>query len=506
MCTKAAALVVGLLLVQPLTVRAQAAADPGLEFSPDYVARLAADMARKPFLSPSEGVPPPWDTLGYDQYRDIRFRRERAIWHGEGRNFELQLLPAGWLFKYPIAVHIVDRGRARPIGADNAMFEFGRLAGQPSAGVMPFSGVRLNGPLNRPAVFDEIVVFQGASYFRALSRGQAYGISARGLAIDTGEQSGEEFPFFRTFWVETPVKNARALVMHALLDSPSTTGAYTFRIAGGAPTAIDVEVQLFPRRDGMRVGVAPLTSMFLFSPIDKSRISDFRRAVHDSDGLAIASASGERVWRPLTNPRRLQVSEFLVHDLAGFGLAQRQRRPADYEDLEAAYERRPSGWIEPRGAWGSGSVHLVEIPSEEEIHDNIVAYWRPREPYQKAQTYRFAYRIVWPDHVPSAPDKAIVRDTFSGLANGPDRKSGAVRYAVDFAGPALAGLKDLPEAALSASAGRVDAPVVQRNPSTRGVRVDFLLRPENADLVELRLELKSADKTISEVWLSRWTK
>jgi len=487
---------------------AQGRADTrGTAFTASYVDGLAAGMAGKPFTPPSANLPEQWAHLGYDQYRDVRFRAERAVWRAQGRNFELHLLPSGWLFKQPVDIHIVEGGRIQPIQPDNALFEFGSLAGPPPQDkTMTFSGLRVNGPINRANVFDEIAVFQGASYFRAVSRGQVYGLSARGLAIDTGEQKGEEFPFFRSFWIETPPKGARHIVVHALLDSQSTTGAYTFRIAGGAPTTMDVDVRLYPRNDGMRVGLAPLTSMFLFSGIDRSRISDFRRAVHDSEGLAIANAAGELIWRPLANPKRLQISEFMVQNLVGFGLIQRSRTLTDFGDLEANYERRPSAWIEPRGLWGDGSVHLVEIPSEEEIHDNIVAYWRPREPYRKSETYKFSYRVVWSDAVPLRSQKAIVRATSSGLANGPPRKTGAVRYAVDFSGPVLATMRELPEAALSATAGKLDAPVVQRNPATGGVRVDFMLRPESAELVELRLELKGGGKTISETWLSRWAK
>jgi glucans biosynthesis protein len=498
---------VALLAAAPFRVAAEPQKDSGLLFSAGDVDKLAAEMAHKPFAAPESGLPEQWAKLDYDQYRDIRFQRDRAIWRAENRNFELHLLPSGWLFKQPVTINIIEGGRARPVQPDNALFEFGRLAGTPPEGkAMPFSGFRVNGPINQPGVFDEIAVFQGASYFRAVSRGQVYGASVRGLAIDTGQPSGEEFPFFRTFWIETPAKGARQLVVHALLDSPSATGAYTFRIAGGTPTAIDVDVRLYLRRDGTQVGVAPLTSMFLFSGMDRARISDFRQGVHDSDGLVIANAIGERIWRPLGNPKRLQISQFMVRDVTGFGLSQRRRSFADYQDLEAIYERRPSVWVVPRGSWGDGSVYLIEIPSEEEIHDNIVAYWRPLEPYRKAETYTFGYRLLWPNEIPRSGDKAIVTNTLSGLAAGPERKQGAVRYAVDFSGPALSRMRQLPEAALSATAGELVAPVVERNPHTQGVRVGFLLRPGNAELIELRLELKSEGKAISEVWLSRWTK
>ena len=498
--------VVSLLLAWLVLGPANAAWAQAPLFTASYVDQLAAEMAAKPFTARPADLPDQWANLGYDQYRDVRFRPERAIWRGQGRNFEVHLLPSGWLFKQPVDIFVVDGGRFQPVHPDNSLFEFGPLAGAPPPGkTMTFSGLRVNGPINRAKTFDEIAVFQGASYFRAVSREQVYVLSARGLAIDTGEQKGEEFPFFRSFWIETPSKGVRHVVVHALLDSVSTTGAYTFRISGGAPTTMDVDVRLYPRKDGMRVGVAPLTSMFLFSNIDRSRISDFRRAVHDSDGLAIANAGGERIWRPLANPKRLEISEFLVEDLAGFGLVQRSRTLAEFGDLEANYERRPSAWVEPIGSWGKGSVHLVEIPSEEEIHDNIVAYWRPVDPYRKSATYKFSYRLVWSDDIPLRSEKAVVRATSSGLANGPPRKTGAIRYAVDFSGAVLAKKRELPEAAVSVSAGKVDAPVVQHNSATGGVRVDFM-RPEGAELVELRLELKSDGKIISETWLSRWTK
>ena len=281
------------VVLVPLAAQGQEQA-PAIAFSAAHVEQLAAELAKAPFAPPSTQLPEEWLNLGYDRYRDVRFRAERAIWRGQGRNFELHLLPSGWLFKQPVDIYVVDGGRAERVQPDSSIFEFGSLAGPPPEGKsMPYSGFRVNGPINSPKAFDEIAVFQGASYFRAVSRGQVYGLSARGLAIDTGEQKGEEFPFFRSFWIETPARNAQQIVVHALLDSVSTTGAYTFRISSVAPTTMDVNVVLFPRKDGMRVGVAPLTSMFLFAGIDRSRVSDFRRAVHDSDGLAIANGAGE---------------------------------------------------------------------------------------------------------------------------------------------------------------------------------------------------------------------
>jgi glucans biosynthesis protein len=464
-------------------------------FSRAAVERLAQELAKKPHAPPREAAEY-WANLTYDQYRDVRVSEQGILWRGTRRKLEGHLLPVGWLFKNPVDIHVVDQGVVRPIAPSNALFQFGPLVEQPKADTPPieFSGFRINGPINRPGVLDEIAVFQGASYFRAVSKGQVYGLSARGLAIDTAQPNGEEFPFFRAFWIETPAPAARQAVVHALLDSPSATGAYTFRIAGGKPTTMDVDVRLFPRRETRHVGLAPLTSMFLFSGNGRLRIEDFRPAVHDSDGLAIADAAGERIWRPLNNPRRLQVSAFSVKELAGFGLVQRRRSFSDFEDLEARYERRPSAWVEPKGNWGSGAVHLVEIPSEEEIHDNIVAFWQPREPYRKGSDYSFGYRLLWPDDAPQREAKAVVLKTLSGLAHGPERKNEAVRFAVDFGGQSLRKLRGLPGAALSATAGKISEPIVEPNPSTGGVRANFVLTPGDAEAIELRLELKDREK------------
>ena len=351
------------------------AQDPNAPFKHETVQQLAAELAAKPYEAPKGEPSKVLESLDYDQYRQIRFRRERTIWRGENLNFELQVLPTGWLFNAPVRLDIVDDSEIRSLAPDNGYFELGSLAGKLAPETrIGFSGFRVTGPLNRPDVLDEIIVFQGASYFRALSRGQTYGLSARGLAIDVGQSGGEEFPMFRRFWIEKPKPGGTHLVIHALLDSPSVAGAYRFQIMPGAPTKIDVQATLYPRRVLTNVGIAPLTSMFLFSSVNRSRVDDFRPAVHDSNGLAIVNGWGEHLWRPLNNPRRVQTSQFVDVNPRGFGLVQRSRSFADFQDLEAHYQSRPSAWIETAGEWGQGAVELVEIPSEEEIHDNIVAY------------------------------------------------------------------------------------------------------------------------------------
>jgi glucans biosynthesis protein len=483
-------------------VRSQGTAQP---FSQELVQTLAHELAGKSYVAPE--IPKGVEGLDYDQYRQIRFRKERTIWRGDGLNFELQFLPTGWLFKEPVEVNVVEGGNARSIGPDNGYFDLAPLASKlPPETRFGFSGFRLTGPLNRPDLFDEIIVFQGASYFRALSRGQIYGLSARGLALNVGRPEGEEFPLFRRFWIEKPQQGARQMILHALLDSPSVTGAYRFQVAPGVPTTVDVQATLYPRKDLPNAGIAPLTSMFLFSGIDRSRINDFRAAVHDSDGLAIINGWGEQLWRPLSNPRRLQTSDFLDQNPRAFGLIQRARQFSDYQDLEASYQLRPSSWVEPREGWGPGAVELFEIPSEEEIHDNIVAYWKPALALAAGKAHTFNYRLSWPDNAPRNWAGAYVRATRGGLINGPLRKSGTLQFAVDFDGLSQGATSDLPLARLEATSGVVSAAVVQLKPDTTGWRVSFSFDPKGAASSELRLALLANDTAVSDTWLYRWTK
>jgi glucans biosynthesis protein len=324
--------------------------------------------------------------------------------------------------------------------------------------------------------------------------------------VNVGGSGGEEFPAFRKFWIEKPAPGAATLTIHALLDSPSVTGAYLLRVTPGSPTVTEVEATLIPRKELANVGVAPLTSMFLFSDVNRQRISDFRPAVHDSDGLAVVNGWGENLWRPLSNPKRLQTSSFLDNNPRGYGLIQRTRSFSEFQDLEAGYEKRPSAWIEPLQPWGSGAVELFEIPTEEEIHDNIVAYWKPSLPLKAGHAHNFNYRLTWPNDAPRRWPGAFVHATRSGLVNGPQRSTGAIQYAVDFKGYSPATSSELPQAKLEVSAGSVSPPVVQANPHIDGIRVSFSFDPKGVAASELRLVLQVNDKAVSETWLHRWTK
>lgn len=498
-----AALALARAAVMPEAALAQNAAEtPANQFSATTVRDLARKLAGSDFAKPAVELPEPFNKLSYDQYRDIRFKPDQAIWHGERLDTEIQLFPMGWLYDTPVDIWVVEEGVARKLKADAKLFTLGPLVGAgPDDAPFGFSGLRVHGPLNRADYFDEYVVFQGASYLRAVGRGENYGASARGLAINTARPGGEEFPFFRSFWVEKPKPGRSGVVVHALLDSPSVTGAYRFYIETGEATTMDVELTLFPRKSIPHIGLAPLTSMFLHGPGSARRLWDFRPAVHDSDGLAVYNGGGERLWRPLINHKMLQVSAFVDKDPKGFGLAQRQRNFHAYEDLEARYERRPTVWVEPRGPWGEGVIELIEIPVDVEIHDNIVAFWKPAKGLEGGNVYDYAYRIHWEQSVPAAWSGSFVTSTRMGAA----KTAGNTLFVVDFEGPAVKELRDLPVCDLSHSAGKTSNVVVQRNTETSGVRVSFELNPDGAELVELRCALKAGDQWISESWLYRWT-
>jgi glucans biosynthesis protein len=469
-------------------------------FTADTVLEAARRAAAAPHAPRTLNDSAVLQQLTYDQYRDIRFNSDEGIWRNEQVPFRVELLPAGFLFRSPVRISIVENRIAREITGEPKMFSLGPLVKKELANqALPLSGFRMRTRLNSRSVWDEFLVFQGASYFRAVDRGGAYGLSARGLALRTAHPMGEEFPAFTQFWIERPGANASGLVVHALLESESTTGAYRFAITPGAETIMDIDVTLFPRTALDHVGLAPLTSMFLFDESERTRIDDFRDEVHDSDGLQIVLASGERVWRPLRNPTQLQVSSFTSVAPKAFGLVQRSRRLSDYYDLEARYEDRPSTWIEPTSQWGDGAVQLIEIPSDRETNDNIVAFWRPKHAIPAGKPWHASYRMRWNSQPKLTPALGKATSTRTGPSFDGKRRIFVVEYTGT--GRSIEGLK----IDAGASAGRLSNLVLQPNPLTKGVRASFELSPGDADVVELRLRLLRGERPVSETWLYRWT-
>jgi glucans biosynthesis protein len=474
---------------------------PTEPFDRDVLLVHAAEIAARPHVDPIRPAEGEGETLTYDQYRSIRFHTGASIWARENRTFAVDLFYPGFIFNVPVNINLVVNKTARRVLFTNKVFEYGPevplVQDRPDMG---YSGFRVRAPINKADYLDEFLVFQGASYFRAVAKNQMYGLSARGLAVRTARPDGEEFPAFTDFWIERPAERGDKIVVHALLQSPSVVGAYTFTATPGNETVVDVDVALFPRVEVEAFGIAPLTSMFLFDASNRARFDDYRVAVHDSDGLEVINGRGERLWRPLANPRALQVSAFLDDSPQGFGLVQRKRGFDDYEDAEAHYERRPSLWVEPQGDWGRGHVELVEIPSDREIHDNIVAYWQSATPLAAGVRADFAYRLRFTEE-PLDTSLARVVGTRTGRAlQAEDQRS----FVIDFKGAAAP-----PEnltAEVWSSAGELKNPrgeIVEQN----GVyRVSFELDPQREDIVELRVAVKSEGNPWGETWLYRWSR
>ena len=472
-------------------------------FSFDDVARSAEQLAAAPYKKSGETLPKELATLTYDQYRDIRYRPEGILWREAKLPFELGFHHRGLYYDQPVKISEINEQGIAEIKFDPALFDYGANKIDPGkmAG-LGFAGFRVHFPLNSKSK-DEVLSFLGASYFRALGKEQGYGLSARALAVDTGLPSGEEFPRFVEFWIERPAAAAKELVIYALMDSRRVAGAYRFTLKPGLETAIDIKARLYLREAVGKLGVAPLTSMFFFGENQKSPGDDYRPEVHDSDGLSLRAANGEWIWRPLLNPKRLLVTSFATANPLGFGLMQRDRDFAHYEDLEQRYDNRPSAWVEPKGSWGPGRVELVQIPSPDESNDNIVAYWVPDTPPQAKQPLDIEYRLLWQKDADARPPLAWVEQTRKGhgYEKAPENSVGLV---IDFAGPVF---KKLPADARLEGMVSGDANVeilrrhTYRNDITGGWRMVLAVRRiDNGKPAELRAYLRNGTETVSETW------
>lgn len=484
----------------PVAMAAISAQEQPASFGFEQVVAKAKDLQTQDYEAPDRKPPAILADLNYDGYQRIKFRDEAADGR-DGSQFRIHYALQGYLFKQSVAHHLLRDGGVTDRPARPEDFEFhGVDLTEEEADAAEFAGFKITSPLNKAGKFDDVVNFLGASYFRGLGQGNAYGASARGLAIRTAAPEGEEFPHFTEFWIEEAEPGADSMDVYALLDSPSVTGAYHFVITPGAVTEIDVEARLFPRRDIGKMGVAPITSMFDFAPHDRAPgRQDMRPRVHDSEGLMARLKSGEWIWRPLLNPNQLEISSFAETAPRGFGLMQRTRKFSEFQDIGAAYEKRPSVWVEPVGDWGAGQLMLVEIPTQNEFNDNIVTYWQPKEAWKKDEEVTFRYRIYWGNDAPVMPPVAKVSHSASGKSVSNDNRA----FAIDFAFPEGADLDDL-EAEVLSSRGELTTPTVTALPDGKGVRLYFELKTQGPEVAELRALLKRAGNPVTETWLYRW--
>jgi periplasmic glucans biosynthesis protein len=469
-------------------------------FAPDNVLAMARQLAKSPFKPPKGALPDPFANLTYEQYVDIRASAGSALWSGDNVGFAVEPLHRGFIFSTPMDIYIVDNGMAQRVPYDRAAFDFGKL--QPPADLpdIGFSGFRVLDAVEGHG-FQEVAIYQGASFFRAKARGQNLGVTARGLSIRAGDPQGEEFPLFRSVWIEKPKPAANALVIHALLDSASVAGAFRFTLRPGEATIIDTELTIVARAAVDHIGLGAMGGMYLFGGLEHRQTDDVRPNVYEINGLQMLTGAGEWIWRPVANRDTLQISAFVDQNPRGFGLLQRNRSFSMFQDDDQHWELRPSLWIEPIGDWGEGQVQLLEIPTTSENNGNIIAFWRPKAGLAEGATQSFAYRQFWCWTPPARPTLAVCTGSRMG-------KGGkGWRFIVEFSGELFVDAARAAEVKvnLAANPGQIVWSRTFTSAERKTLRVAFELDAGSEAFSELRLVLESAGQPASETWLYRWT-
>lgn len=486
-------------------------------FSFERLIELAESKSRMPWFAPGSGPADVLSQINYDAHGKIKFDTSLALFAMGPGQYPVTFSHLGTYFRFPVAMHVVDDGMAREILFDESYFDM--PADSPARLLPPgnhfagfrFQESRFGDQRQKDWRTNDWVAFLGASYFRAIGDQYQYGISGRGIAVNVAHASQpEEFPDFSQFWFEAAAdpRNS-AVTVYALLEGPSICGAYRFVMHRDKGVIMDIDASLFLRRAIERLGIAPLTSMFWYSDTAKPTAIDWRPQVHDSDGLAIWTGNGEHIWRPLNNAPRTMASAFVDNNPKGFGLLQRDRNFDHYQD-GVHYERRPSLWVEPLGDWGEGSVQLVEIPTDAEIHDNIVAMWVPKSAAQTGKNFHLRYRLHWQsdEPFPSPLARCVATRLGRGGLTGQERPKGERKFVVEFQGDGLAkipfGVRPL--AVLSSSRGNLSNVLTEAVPDGKPGhwRAQFDLSVEGIDPVELRLFLQLGDDALSETWLYQY--
>jgi periplasmic glucans biosynthesis protein len=473
----------------------------------------AAKLALSAFVKPVVPAPEVLNAIDYDQYQKIRFKASKSLKLDANGQSPVQLFHLGKYAMEPVRMNVVAGGAARELIYSPGLFEIpdAHPAKDLEKGA-GFAGFRVMATDQRTDWFAAM----GASYFRTSGPYNQYGLSARGVAIDCAMLTPEEFPRFSHYWLEGATADTSApLTIYALLDGPSLTGAYRMRTERTTDAhdvhriAMEIDAVLFARKDIARLGIAPFSSMFWYGEASRKQSADWRPEIHDSDGLSILTGSGERIWRPINNPPRVMTSTFVDNDVKGFGLLQRDRDFVHYLDDGVFYERRPSVWVEPLEPWGKGAVQLVEIPTDDETSDNIVAYWTPDEQLKAGQQRQWRYRLSWVDDIPFPDAVARATGTWTGMGGRPGykRPDGVRKFVIDYQGSVFEGLgrDDGVELVVTASRGNVsnsyNHPVVDQHQRWRAF---FDISATGAEPVDLRAFLRKGTHALSETWIYQY--
>jgi len=481
--------------------------DTGQPFTFESLIADARQRAAAPYETPQPRYPDVLDTVGYDAFMGIHADSERALWANSPRPFAVEFFHLDQNARDPVNIHVVRNGRSRRLRYEPGLFRYDDPSLRDKLpDDLGFAGFRLTDTRHDG---HEWLAFKGASYFRSPGALNQYGLSARGVAADTGYGDGEPFPRFTDYWLSEPAPGDDAITIYALLQGEHLTGAYRMVCRRPGEVVMDNESHLFQRTPLRRLGIAPITSMFWFSETNARRGSDWRPEIHDSDGLAMTTGVGAHIWRPLTNPPRIQYSAFADDNPRGFGLLQRDRNFDHYQAGKVGFEKRPSLWVEPKGDWGRGHVGLLELPTDDEIYDNINAFWVPEDSSADGQEWRFDYRLRWTDQVALDADLARVVATRTGRAGAPgtyaDQPPLARKFVIDFEGGPLAGQRDAGymQSQVEAASGEIINPYVRRIEATGGWRVFFDWRGDAPDAerpIELKCVLMHGNTPLSETW------
>jgi len=487
--------------------RAKVEFGEAVPFSFDELVAMAKDLAANDYEEPDIRHADILETIDYDAFQQIAFKRELGLGEGTNVNFPVQLFHLGRYFKAPVKIHWLEQGRAREVVYRPDYFTFGDTGlDKKLPDDLGFAGFRLQD--GQDASTDWLALLGGA-YFRSSGELNQYGLSARAIAIDTALATPEEFPRFTAFWLQPGTVKGEDFTIYALMDGPSVTGAISMVCRKAGTVQQDIQARFFARSDIERMGVAPLTSMFWFGEHNRHQARDWRPEIHDSDGLGMWTGAGERLWRPLNNPNSVMTNSFVDENPTGFGLLQRDRAFHNYEDDGVFYDRRPSVWIEPLSDWGKGAVQLVEIPTDDEIHDNIVMYWVPDQPVKAGSEWTFDYRLFW-NALEPYPSESVAKVTHTRLGNGgvpgQPRPEGIKKFVIDFSGGPLEGLEKLDDVQpiVSTSAGEISNDYALQVVGTTNWRAFFDLKVDGNDPVNLRLYLQLGDKTLTETWLYQY--
>jgi periplasmic glucans biosynthesis protein len=470
---------------------------------------LARSMADAPYKPPEGKIPPAIAKLDWDQWQSISFRQEHALWANDDLPFRVRFFHLGFRATKPVRMYEVQNGMSHEIAYDPALFDYGKSGLRPGDAPADLGFAGFNLLFHTDWVRDR-AAFQGASYFRATDGSQQYGMSQRGLAVDTGMPDPEEFPDFIAYYLERPAKGSNTLILYGLLDSPSAAGAYRFVLSLDDTLLMDIDAAVYPRKQIERLGIAPGTSMFFYGKADRHLAIDWRPEIHDSDGLQMWTGAGEWIWRPLNNPHTVRVNSFADEQPRGFGLMQRERSFEAYEDDGVFYEKRPDVWVEPKGNWGKGSVMLVEIPTRDETSDNIVAFWTPADKPQRGQECLYSYRLYWTRNYPPSQPTGRVVATRSGIGGIIGRKQShfSWRFVVDFSGGLLGSLGDRrqPEAVITVSRGRIETVSARPVVGTNDWRAmfDYVPTDDSTEPVNMRLYLSLDGAGLTETWLYQY--